>query len=149
MADKKFSGEEIGSLIFVLIAGSVWLAGFPAFVREQVAQSDEPTAGSPVRITRLQGAVASELAPSSPVEVRSKGGDDADVFLTRKDLESVPFPDREMLLARIGAAWCPKNSSALSRWAANSKVRFRDIKSGATFGEFGCRSTKATVPAPE
>jgi hypothetical protein len=56
-----------------------------------------------------------------------------DIYLTRQQFESVPFPDRETVVRNIGSAWCDHVS--LVRLP---EVRLRDVRTGEEFGSFGC-----------
>jgi hypothetical protein len=76
--------------------------------------------------------------------VKRADGDDVDLFLTRKDLETVPFPNRADLFSRLGAAWCSDSERLVF-----PSVRFKDIRTGATFGDYSCNLSRATVKAPD
>jgi hypothetical protein len=56
-----------------------------------------------------------------------------DIYITRQQFESVPFPDRETVVRNIGSAWCDHVSHVRL-----PEVRLRDVRTGEEFGTFGC-----------
>jgi hypothetical protein len=150
--DKKPIGARTaafwGALLVTAIIWMVWItsSGLSTKVLEftqSVGSAPSSAGGVDSREARLRDAVRSEF-PLSTFELKRTGSDDLDLFLSRKDVESVPFPDRAELFSRLGLAWCVD-----SKRLVFPSVRFRDLRTGATFGEYSCNLSKATVRTPE
>lgn len=67
--------------------------------------------------------------------VERMGAENVDIYMTRGEFESIPYPDRKDALKAIGRTWDP-----FTRWYYFSSVQFRDIHSGKVMASYSCNT---------
>ncbi len=70
------------------------------------------------------------------VRLEPRGGSNLEIYLPTDEFESVPYPDRDGFVARVGRAWC-ENTGPSSHIFLPS-VKFRDIRTGDHLASYHC-----------
>jgi hypothetical protein len=70
------------------------------------------------------------------VRLEPRGGNNLEIYLPTDEFESVPYPDRDGFVARVGRAWC-ENTGPGSHIFLPS-VKFRDIRTGDHLASYHC-----------
>jgi hypothetical protein len=65
---------------------------------------------------------------------RDRFANSVSIYTSKETFQSLPFPERPAALQKLAARWCKDVPSYT--WI--TRLRVRDIRSGATFGECGC-----------
>jgi hypothetical protein len=141
------AGDGVGCLVVIIVA-VVWYLGYTFWYapshREEVS-AQPGAAGGRVADQRQEalGAVLIQVVLSipdaSPRLERLQGGN-LDIYLTTREFQEVPYPDRSEFIGRVGKVWC----AGLDRTFFPT-VQFRDIKTGQVLGSYSCLLGKATL----
>ena len=67
-------------------------------------------------------------------------GGSLEVYVTKNDFESVPFPDRRQFIEDLGTVWCSKGSSGFL-----PTLTIDDIRTGEKLGAYSCTLSRATL----
>jgi len=67
-------------------------------------------------------------------------GDNIDIFISRKDFESIPYPDRKETITRIGKSW-----RDFSSWYFFPSVRIRDVRTGEILADYSCTFNSSSL----
>jgi hypothetical protein len=89
---------------------------------------------------RLVHAIESGIPAAEPRIVCLKGSN-IEVYVTRREFETVSYPDRESFVVKVGKAGC---ESALSLFLPT--VQMRDMKTGKVLGSYGCAFGRTVIP---
>ena len=156
MAEKKSDGV-IGCLFgLALVGGALWWAGYSFFY----APSHRSEEGAPAEIIKTMSASGSAPAsqihlgpPEAAVRLTLASvmpdvdprlefleGSNLDIYITRKEFEEIPFPDRPATVEKVGKAWCEKVDHTYL-----PVVQIRDIKTGEVFGKFSCTTDHVSI----
>ena len=63
-----------------------------------------------------------------------------DIFISRKDFETVSYPDRKDVIAQIGRSW-----GAFADWYCFASVRIRDVATGKVFADYSCNLDRVSL----
>ena len=73
--------------------------------------------------------------PSSYPRIEQLQAQNLDIYILRKDFESVPYPDRPAVSKSIGKTW-----EGYTHWYNFSSVRIRDIQTGRVMASYSCNT---------
>jgi hypothetical protein len=137
------SVDRTAQLLFkiaALVAGAWWL-GYtfwyaPTHKQEAAEQSGSARSEAALRRQISLVRVRMQLAPSIPdakPRLEQLRGENLDIYLTTREFQEVPFPDRAEFINHIGTTWCAQVSCTFL-----PAVRFRDIETGQLLGTYWC-----------
>lgn len=143
--------ETIDNLVGVagLIAIALWL-GYSFFY----APAHRSETGAPQTARSSRGKPVSTLSPELSVRMAllqvfpdSNGrleflqGANLDVFMTRAEFQSLPFPDRGRGVQDIGKAWCN-----VVDYTFLPLVQIRDLRNGQVLASYSCVTGRIKLP---
>jgi hypothetical protein len=77
--------------------------------------------------------LAAWFGPEVKARIEQRRGNNVEVYLSKDDFESVPFPDRGRFVGDVGFAWCSNSSRSFL-----PSVVIRDLRSGDRFDTYNC-----------
>jgi hypothetical protein len=159
MAESKADNTAAGLgclVVLALVVGGLWWAGYTFFYAPgrrsesgappEVVKTTSASGSTPASSVRLgppEDAVRMALTVAMPdvtPRLEFLEGSNLDIYVTRKEFEEIPFPDRSAMVERIGQAWCEKVDHTYL-----PVVQIRDIKTGEVFGKFSCTTDHVTI----
>jgi uncharacterized damage-inducible protein DinB len=87
--------------------------------------------------------------PQKRVRAVPNYGSAVDLFISRLDFESVPYPDRTKFVEEVGQAWCKNANKSLAAKVFENPVDFRNIVDGDDLAHCSCPCMDARLIAPE
>jgi hypothetical protein len=60
-------------------------------------------------------------------------GQNLDIYLSKDEFQSVPYPDRSEAVAKVGRTWCKQVEHTFL-----PTIQFRDITTGSVLASYGC-----------
>lgn len=70
-----------------------------------------------------------------------RANENVEVYIAKRDFESVVFPERKEFVAAIGRVWC----RGVKETHFMPSVIIRDIRAGEKLGNYSCTLQKATL----
>jgi hypothetical protein len=62
------------------------------------------------------------------------------IYVAKKDFESIPYPDRKEAISRIGKSW-----GDFTHWYFFPSVQIRDIRTGDVLADYSCNFNSTTL----
>jgi hypothetical protein len=146
------SNQEVGCALGGLLLIGILAWGVYAFVyapRHRVTAPPPPTSSStttnpnaaretPEEAVRL--VLAATLPPDAEPRLEFLEGANLNIYVTRQQFETIPFPDREDAVELIGKAWCKNVEHTYL-----PVVCLRDIRTGEEFASYSCTTGHTSV----
>lgn len=127
----------IGSLLFgitmvaVALVMSIWL--FVAIIAPKLPASKSNLVKSE-RAAYLSAMALRNFLPGHDVRIERRFAYNLNLYIDRKPFEDIPYPDRKLVMAKIGRLWC--NNIIEYQWLA--RVGVFDIRSGERLSRYVC-----------
>jgi hypothetical protein len=150
MLESKDEVLGCGAVLAFVIGGLWWLCysfiyaprhrdnAPPAeLVKTDTVQHTSSSLGKPDEA--VQAALA-DVFPSAAPRLDYLAGSNLDIYVSRRDFEGIPFPDREAATKKIADAWCSHVEHTYL-----PVVRVRDIRTGDLFAKCSCSTGTASV----
>jgi hypothetical protein len=122
------TGGVIGLLLLLAVLG--WVAA--VLILPHMNMTNQEALGHRDAMYRIAGELDLHQGDAETILVPLFDGS-LDIFVNRKNFETVPYPDRDELAAAISDMWCRQVSSFLL-----PAVHFRDVQTGSTLATRGC-----------
>ena len=71
--------------------------------------------------------------PFAEIRLQPMRGNNLDIYVTKDDFESIPYPDRDNFVTSIGQGWCANVSNYFL-----PVVKIKDIRTGAIMDKCSC-----------
>jgi hypothetical protein len=78
--------------------------------------------------------------PTAAIELKQLGGFNLEVWISKKEFESISYLDRKTLLETVGKPWCDK----FGGWKCPT-ITVRDDKGGKELGAYHCLFSRSTI----
>jgi hypothetical protein len=88
--------------------------------------------------------VEAGLPSNAEVRVEQRGGFNLEVWVNKRDWESIPYPDRKGFTADAGKRWC-EHPDIREKHVFLPSVKVRDLKNGADFASYSCLLASASI----
>ena len=130
--------NESGVAALFVIAGLIWWCYSYLYAPTHKAES-----GTVPDDRQNQVLIALAVAlPQAVPRLELLQGDNLNIYITRREFQSVPFPDRSDVLRKVGTKWC-----SLVDHIFLPAIEFRDISTGTSLGSYGCVSGSTWLAA--
>jgi hypothetical protein len=135
--------KSVFLFIIVAIVGAVWWIGYTFFYapfhKQEVPPGQANLSAEALALDPRQNALDATLTrlalllPRANPRLEQMQAGNLDIYLTTREFQEVPYPDRAEFIKEIGETWCA--GIDCSYFPA---VQFRDINTGAVLGDYGC-----------
>ena len=120
-------GSIVVSVALVMIA---WL--FVAIIAPNLPATKSSLAKSE-RAAYLSAMALRNFLPGHDVRIERQFAYNLNLYVDRKPFEDIPYPDRKLIMAKIGRLWC---DNIEYQWLA--KVSVLDVRSGERLSRYVC-----------
>jgi hypothetical protein len=107
---------------------AIWWFYFSFFAAPSARESSPPQAA----VQAIQSELVISIPESSP-RLEFFEGNNLEIFLSQREFEAIPFPDRERVILSICRAWSKRVDHTYL-----PSVKIRDIRTGHTFVSYSC-----------
>jgi len=119
------------AIVFVALAMIAWL--FVAKVAPKLPASKASLAESE-RAAYLSAMALRNFLPGHDVRIERRFAYNLNLYIDRKPFEDIPYPDRKLVMAKIGRLWC--DNIIEYQWLA--RVGVFDVRSGERLSRYVC-----------
>jgi hypothetical protein len=140
--------REAWKVLFRRLALLVWLVPLAWVFEVFYSPHTEATAEEVRTCTDARNFVAlfveAGLPVGAQVRVEQRGGFNLNVWLNKRDLETIPYPDRKGFVEDAGKHWC-EHPDIREKHVFLPSVKVRDLRDGADLASYSCTLASASI----
>ena len=135
----------IGIVLFVAyhIATSLYDAAGQRTLTPEESKTKNPTVEWMYAVTLAHLPLEPLARPTDEIRLVPKTGGVLEIYLGKKDFETIPFPDRKGFIEEIGKVWCGDKSNVDELLPTLSLY---DIRTGDRVGKYSCMLSHVWLP---
>ncbi|HLG44078.1 MAG TPA: hypothetical protein VI337_03595 [Nitrospirales bacterium] len=138
---KEGFADKIGRYFGIaLVCGILWWIAYSCLFAPSTREDDPASlTGSREHMQSVRLALAASFPAAYP-RLELLKGQNLDIYLSKDEFHSVPYPDRSEVVATVGRTWCKKVEHTFL-----PAIRFRDITTGSVLASYGCTMERASL----
>ena len=134
----------VGLIVGLFILGLVGPPLYDAFgPQRQMPDAQRQSKEIALALTNVESTFLGYLPLGSQLRLEPKTGGVLEIYLSKSEFESIPFPDRKDAIERVGRVWCNDQSNTNELLPT---LNIFDIRTGERFGKYSCRLSSVSLP---